>query len=140
MCDRKELADRSIGRIRGGVMPALNYQERFAPKVESGEKRNTIRPRRKREIKPGDTLYHYTGMRTKRCRKLRTAVCLSVTKTTIASDHVSKYALKEFGLFIWVPAQLKRFAREDGFDSWKEMRDWFDKKYGLPFEGVLITW
>ena len=121
-------------------MPAINFQERFADAVETHQKRQTIRRVWKRPIKPGDTLYLKMGMRTKRCRKLRTAVCLSVTKTTIASDHVSKYALKEFGLFIWVPAQLKRFAREDGFDSWEEMRDWFKRRYGLPFEGVLITW
>ncbi len=32
------------------------------------------------------------------------------------------------------------FARKDGFDSWDEMLDFFKKLYGLPFEGVLITW
>ena len=45
--------------------------------MESGEKRQTIRRKRKdgRDPKPGQILYHYTGMRTKSCRKLREDVC-----------------------------------------------------------------
>ena len=121
-------------------MPALNYQGRFAPRVESGEKRQTIRPRRKREIKPGDTLYHYTGMRTKRCRKLGTAVCLRCQPITI-NEHSMSIVVDDGTLGIWPEGgPLEWLAHKDGFDSWEEMRDWFKKRYGLPFEGVLITW
>ena len=116
-------------------MPALNYQGRFAPKVESGEKRQTIRRVWKRPIKPSDTLYHHTGMRTKRCRRLRVETCLDVRPITL---HVGHYVLTT-GEYGGVDT-LDRFAREDGFDLWPEMREWFDKRYGLPFEGVLITW
>lgn len=120
-------------------MPAINYQERFAPKVESGEKRQTIRPKRKREIKPGDTLYHYTGMRTKQCRKLRTDVCLECRPITI--DKSSMSILQDGTLHVFpVGTFLNWFAWRDGFNKWPEMRDWFKKRYGLPFEGVLITW
>jgi len=117
-------------------MPALNYQDRFASKVESGEKRQTIRRVWKRPIKLGDTLYHYTGMRTKHCRKLRTAVCKFVEKIRITDSNIQT----EFNFLAWRSVALNRFAHKDGFDSWEEMRDWFDKRYGLPFEGVLITW
>jgi hypothetical protein len=44
-------------------MPALDFQARFAPLVESGEKRQTIRKRRKRPIGVGQTLYLWTGQR-----------------------------------------------------------------------------
>ncbi len=62
-------------------MPSLNFQARFAPLVESGEKRQTIRAYRKdgRDPKRGDKLYLFTGMRTKACRPLiveRTAASL----------------------------------------------------------------
>lgn len=58
-------------------MPALNYQKRFAPLVESGKKKHTIRACRKdgRDPRPGEVLYQYTGMRTKGCRKLREDIC-----------------------------------------------------------------
>ncbi len=115
-------------------MPALNFQERFAELVENGEKRQTIRRVRKRPIKPGDMLYLYTGMRTKRCRKLRLARCEKVE-----SIRIEKYGGAIISDEGWIePAFLQAFAEEDGFDSWEEMRDWFDKQYGLPFEGALI--
>ncbi len=116
-------------------MPALNFQERFAELVESTKKRQTIRRVWKRPIKPGDTLYLYTGMRTKRCRLLCSALCERVTHIRIEIFGV-RWKGKD-----WVDGTLLEvFARRDGFDSWLEMRDWFDKRYGLPFEGVLIQW
>ena len=51
-------------------MPALNFKKQFAEKVETGEKRQTVRAKRKRAFVVGDKLYLYTGMRTKYCRKL----------------------------------------------------------------------
>ncbi len=116
-------------------MPALNFQEQFVTQVVFGGKRQTIRPERKRPIKPGDTLHLYTGMRAKRCRKLRMASCLDVRPITLYAGH---YVLTVGGYGGF--DTLNRFARKDGFDSWEEMRDWFDKRYGLPLEGVLITW
>lgn len=37
-------------------------------------------------------------------------------------------------------AGLDAFARADGFAGWAEMRDWFDRRYGLPFAGECIEW
>ncbi len=120
-------------------MPALNFQARFADAVESGQKRQTIRRVWKRPIKQGDTLYLYAGMRTKRCRKLMTADCLSVRPVTIDVAHyVFRHTIVagKYGGY----DHLNRFAKQDGFDSWEEMRDFFKRKYELPFDGVLITW
>lgn len=121
-------------------MPAINFQERFASKVASGEKRQTIRRVWKRPIKVDDTLYLYRGMRTKRCGKLRTVICSDYRPITI--DEHSMSLLTDIGtLEIWAEGgPLEWFAHKDGFDSWAEMRDWFDERYGLPFEGILITW
>ena len=121
-------------------MPALNFQERFADAVETHKKRQTIRRVWKRPIKPGDTLYLKMGMRTKRCRKLGKEVCSDYRPITINEHSIS--LLTNLGtLEIWPEGYpLAWFARKDGFDSWEEMRDWFRDRYGLPFEGVLITW
>jgi len=48
-------------------MPTINFTK-F--KVESGEKRQTIRAVRKRPIKVGDKLHLYSGLRTKKARNL----------------------------------------------------------------------
>jgi hypothetical protein len=59
-------------------MPALNFRPQFADLVSSGQKTQTIRQVRKCPIKVGDTLWLYTGMRTKQCRLLADAVVTDV--------------------------------------------------------------
>lgn len=125
-------------------MPALNFKAQFAPLVESGEKCQTIRAYRKdkRDPRVGDTLYLYTGMRTKQCRNLGTVRCSSVTQFKILHGFDQWVAMKQIGNV------LKRFCGEsadtlaidDGFEDFAEMCTWFDKTHGLPFEGLLIRW
>lgn len=119
-------------------MPALNFQKRFAPRVEDGTKRQTIRARRKdgRDPKPGDPLYLYTGMRTKGCRKLGVATCTSVDRIGIDGF-----------LSVWIGAEpvlgplgRRSLAVADGFAGWRGMYDWFQTTHGIPFEGLLIRW
>jgi len=54
-------------------MPALSFKKQFVPNVRNGKKPFTLRAFRKdgRDIKGGDVLYFYAGMRTKACRKIR---------------------------------------------------------------------
>ena len=130
-------------------MPALNFQKWSAPLVESGEKRQTIRAYRKdgRDPKVGDTLYLYTGMRTKACRKLGEVVCNSAERLRINEDGgVSRHVFKRVDPFYtaaWAEYDVgwcNRIARADGFNGLGEMRRWFEKTHGLPFEGLLIKW
>lgn len=115
-------------------MPALNFQERFAYLVDGGQKRQTIRRVWKRPIKPGDTLYLYTGMRTKNCRRLGTVICQYVHPIKLDENGATTiHGLRDI-------ATCDYLAECDGFGDWSEMRDWFKKQYGLPFEGVLIQW
>ena len=122
-------------------MPALNFQAKFAPLVESGEKRQTIRKLRKdgRDPKPGDRLYLYTGMRTKACRKLGEVKCKKVYPIKLYVR--SRYGpLGRVVSMIGSPCGVTRLARLDGFKSAAAMFDWFEKTHGLPFEGLLIRW
>lgn len=118
-------------------MPLLDFKKQFADAVESGEKRCTIRAYRKdgRDPKPGDTLYLYTGLRTKSCRKLKVCKCKSVTKLRIGDDFVQKEILR--GLFFMNSTKI---AHLDGFDNKKDFFDFFKKTHGLPFRGLLIEW
>ena len=111
-------------------MPALNFMKQFADAVESGEKRQTIRAYRKDGLDPkvGDTLYLYTGMRTKQCRKLGEVKCKSVEPIYLSWEGCDFTIHQE------------RWATNDGFDSFTHMLDWFEKTHGLPFEGLIIKW
>lgn len=115
-------------------MPALNYSEQFAGKVESGEKRQTIRKIRKNPIKKGDTLFQYTGMRTKKCRKLREDVC-----THAIPLFIGRTIMKLNG-HVLAQHEERRLAQDDGFDSLIDFVAWFDCRYGTPFNGVVIRW
>ena len=115
-------------------MPALNFKTQFAELVESGKKKQTIRQVWKNPIKVGDTLYLYTGMRTKQCRKLREGVCKSVKDIRITSMCVKLDGI-ELTLLDYIA-----FAKRDGFTSQADFADFFIHEYGLPFEGVLIEW
>ena len=117
-------------------MPAYNFKKEFAADVKSGKKRQTIRRRRKRWTRKGETLYLYTGQRTKRCRLLREAICLDVKYIEIGIGGIF---LVDKSMGIDSP-NADRFARADGFSSSRELIDWFRAAYGLPFKGVVIYW
>lgn len=103
--------------------------------VESGEKRQTIRPERKRPTAPGDTLYLYTGMRTKLCRKLRQELCTSVDVIVIDITTI-----KVNGRYLPY-SEINNIVWDDGFgDEIDDFFDFFEGNYGLPFEGRLIKW
>ena len=120
-------------------MPAINFSAEFADRVQSGEKQQTIRRLRKRPIKAGDTLILYTGQRTKACRKLGEGVCNRVINVTIGRKILTwgrQPKLRVKGGLVTSTA----LAQADGFESYAAMADWFDNRYGLPFEGVVIQW
>lgn len=64
-------------------MAAINFKEEFAPDVEFGSKRQTIRKVRKNPIVAGEELKLYTGQRTKKCRLLKVARCTRVIPIVI---------------------------------------------------------
>lgn len=122
-------------------MPALNFQKQFALKVESGEKRQTIRAYRVngRDPKKGDTLYHYTGMRTKACKKLLESVCKDTRDIIIFKDSVYMGPLCDNTCQKLSDYDKNKMAMADGFETYKDFQDFFAKR-GLPFYGLLIKW
>jgi hypothetical protein len=113
-------------RIRSLNMPACNFTV-FVDKVRSGEKCQTVRPGHR--FKVGDMMYCYTGMRTKRCRKLNQGRVYEV-----------------IGIYwggLWFGGDmnyLEILAKRDGFDSYGEMSLWFQKHYPEPTWFQIIRW
>lgn len=144
-------------------MPSLNFQERFVPLIESGQKCQTIRLVGKRPIKPGDPLFLFTGLRTKKCRRLFPpfpyfmygkkyvtipgtgelkledvpfVICKSVEPIRISDITVGNKLNNMYQCY----EEMLKIANDDGFNHLKVFKQFFQNQYGLPFEGVLIKW
>lgn len=117
----------------------LNFKKEFAPRVESGEKRQTIRRNRRDGRRPqtGDTVKCYTGLRTRAARLLRVAPvteCLSVRM-----DIDERVVVVDGRLLNRDEAHA--FARADGFESLSWMFFWFrDQYHSQVFEGFCVRW
>ncbi|HEY3406451.1 MAG TPA: hypothetical protein VGK59_23850 [Ohtaekwangia sp.] len=142
-------------------MPALSYKGRFVEYVEAGLKpkpkkderikRQTIRNFRKIPVKKGSKLYHYFAQRSAEySRKLGESICTSC-RNVILNHKVALVANQESGTPDWkgsyteikTAEELDRFAYEDGFANWEEMRKWWVLTHGpdcFPFFGQLIKW
>lgn len=117
-------------------MSALNFQKQFAPDVESGKKKQTIRALRKDgrpSAKVGGPLTLYTGMRTKVCRKLKDTTCKNIRGIKIKRGSVTIEGLGDV-------INIDKFARDDGFKSMHDFYNFFETNHGFPFEGALIEW
>jgi hypothetical protein len=121
-------------------VPALNFQKQFAVQIKSGAKRCTIRAPRKREIRAGDTLHLFTGIRTKACQKLKVAKCRRAVPIKIATDSYDQSPVIEVnGHVLSVPSALS-LARRDGHPTLASFIAFFEAIHGLPFAGTLISW
>jgi hypothetical protein len=120
-------------------MVAYSFQRQFIEPIRAGSKRQTIRADRKRHARHGETLQLYTGMRTKHCRLIGTAICRAVNPVTIDFDWNTIAAgpvnLKKLH-------ELEAFARSDGFASWSDMRKFWRDTHGevARWSGILIEW
>ncbi len=135
-------------------MTVLMFQPRFAPKVQSGAKTQTIRPERKRPIKVGDrlSLRRWTGLPYRTPQQvLQEAVVLSVkpvkltvtTKTFWDGESCVSLFIRIADTLL-MESQMDLFAKADGFASVAEMSLWFMANHELrpsrPFTGICIKW
>lgn len=116
-------------------MVALNFSPQFAAAVAAGKKRQTIRD--KTCARGGLVLQLYTGQRTKACRKLMDAVCLSVQCIVLMETVVQPH-----GNVTLMGAYLEEFAKKDGFATYADMWAFFAPRANEDgeYNGVLIKW
>lgn len=127
----------------------LGFSKEFVDDVESGRKRHTIRARRKNRPRAGDTCFCYTGLRTKKCRRLGRWPCVKVDDITIKflkqGDRLLEISINGELLS---PDETTAFAQRDGFRNsispQMAMRDFWADKHGMKpgsvFHGDLIHW
>ena len=112
----------------------------FIDKILAGEKRQTIRRASPKwaNVKAGDKLTLYTGLRTKQCRKLGEAVVESITPI-IVDIEISNVAvdtpLGDFNLDL--PA-LNDLVARDGFISAADFFKFFFVHYHVYRNKMLV--
>jgi hypothetical protein len=115
-------------------MGLLNFKKQFAKLIIEGKKHQTIRQARKHPIKKGDTLFLYTGLRTKYCKKIGEVICKEVQEIKITKNAIYVDGVMQGSLLCEI------MARDDGFSTFAMMQEFFKNQYELPFFGVLIKW
>jgi len=118
-------------------MPALNFKKEFTAHIYSGKKHQTIRATRKRPIKVGDKLYLYTGMRTKKCKKIGDVVCTKAESIVIDRRTGIIIDQKFYSL---LSAKVERLAKADGFKNKYDFLNFFISDKNPHFEGQIIYW
>lgn len=119
-------------------MTVIMFKPRFAPLVADSTKVQTIRPPRKKSVRPGHilSLRKWSGLpyRSPQVILCPPRVCLAVEPVRVARDRivVSSRTLD--------CEAAETFAAADGFVNFAEMVEWFDNEHGLPFDGILIRW
>lgn len=118
----------------------------FIDKILSGEKRQTIRKAGKKweNVKVGDKLTLYTGLRTKQCRKLGEAEVESIEDIRIETEVNDKRTIFWGEVFVnnkkLDDGTIRYLAELDGFKYTFEFLDFFNSHYGEDFKGKIIKW
>lgn len=115
-------------------MRVTMFQPKFAPLVESGVKKQTVRPWPKRMPKTGQAFSgrEWTGKPYRSAqRELVKGVITGVYRCDITENSIAIDSYAE---------NADAFAKADGFADFEEMKSWFRKTHGLPFEGIVIYW
>jgi hypothetical protein len=104
----------------------------------------TIRADRKRHAWPGEELQLYCGMRTKGCFLIGSARCIEVLDIalTFAAKPIVSVGTKDRRIEYYDAKRLDLFARNDGFESWDSMREFWHEEHGSigTFFGKIIFW
>lgn len=124
-------------------MVAYSFKSRFAGPILAGTKCQTIRkPRtgRSRHVRPGEEIQLYSGMRTKHCKLIARVTCKAVREVQIGLGNPGVLIID--GAHFNTDADLERFAKRDGFESWSDLNAFWAKEHrGVSwFTGVMIQW
>lgn len=121
----------------------------FIDKILSGEKRQTIRKAggKWENVKTGDKLTLYTGLRTKECRKLGEAEVEGVYYIEILQQDIKDvYSIKyednsnSSAWYKLTKQELQKLAKADGFENVDDFFNFLKNHYGDKFKGKIIKW
>lgn len=124
-------------------MVAYSFKKQFIAPIRDETKAQTIRADRARHARESETLQLYTGMRTKQCMLIGTAICTAALPIRFDFQRPS----------IELPGRrpitrangwraLNRFAIADGFENWEALHAFWAREHDVTtsWSGILIRW
>jgi hypothetical protein len=121
-----------------------DFKKRFVPRIRKRTKLHTIRGVRKYPDKPGDLMYLYHGLRTKKAKRIAVVECVKVEPIRIEMEYPDAEVALSWEVLVYVndiwltDDEVEALARADGFRNWEEMVLFWDGR--LPFEGFIYHW
>lgn len=119
-------------------MRVIMFKEKFKSQIISGEKFLTIR--KKAGCKRGDvlSLRCWSGRPYRSKHEIfATKICEFVEPITIDKGRI---IMNQYEHGILNNQEMEIMAVNDGFESFKEMEEFFNLTHGLPFSGEVISW
>lgn len=123
-------------------MKVLMFQPQFADLVAEGSKIQTVRPPRKQPFEPGEIISarKWSGVA---YRSPQIEIAQIRILNLIHGVTISEHGIETQGTFLegqWVddaweptePFEVHQFAKDDGFQDWPKMREWFRRTHALP--------
>jgi hypothetical protein len=120
-------------------MPQIGFKKQLAPKVLSGEKPFTLRALRKdgRDPKAGQTLYMFTGLRTKQCKRIAEKPCRFAVTVKLSWHSIM---IPTIGTLNQIE-ELELFSKLDGFQNYLEFCQFHQITPGMKSKPMrLIAW
>jgi len=129
-------------------MVAYSFHRRFVSDIQAGKKTHTLRNNRKRHARVGEHLQLFCAMRRPECFKIiPDPVCKFVVPVVIvvATDGFGIAPSDDLGYLdparALRPDHVEAFAVSDGFDSVRDMSDFWIKTHGTGFHHQwIIAW
>ena len=125
-------------------MGLYNFKPRFVPYIRARTKKHTIRETRKYPDKPGDPMFLYQGLRTKKAKRISVEECAKVESIRIECEYPDAEVILPWDVSVFIEGielsspEKESLARADGFNDFEEMVRFWDGR--LPFEGHIIHW
>lgn len=117
------------------------FMPQFGVLVVNGLKRQTVRPWPKRLPKVGDReswrVWSAVAYRSPQIELLQVELT-EVREIHVFNDRAQIHYPERRLWDVLTSRRLLKFAKADGFKDWTAMREWFWKRHGLPFHGILI--
>ena len=114
----------------------LAFKTDFVSKILEGSKIHTIREDKTNRWCPKTTIHFATGVRTKNYNQFFEGQCISVQDIQILYPPLARFPVVLVDGNKLSTTQLSSLAKNDGFDSFAKLTEWFDK----DFKGKLIHW
>lgn len=112
----------------------LGFKPRFVEPIQIGTKVFTLRVRRKKMPKVGETLFMYTGLRTSKCAKIsdkEKLISIQTVKVTIIQEkHLTSIIIVVDGRLLSVK-EVSEFVKFDGFRDRMDFAEYWIKSQGV---------